>query len=449
MEDLNIKREPPHNIEAEQSVIGSMLYQADAIADALELLTGEDFYQYQYGVIFDVIVELFKDGKATDLITVQNALRQKNVAPEVYSTENLRNLLGGVFTAANIKNYATIVSEKSRLRRIIKVMEGLTDSCYLGKEKPADLLSGVEGEIFNLLQNDRDEGPRPMSEVLLNTLNEIQEASNAPGGITGLRSGFTYLDRMLLGLQRGDLIILAGRPSMGKTAFALNLADNMIRKENKTVAIFSLEMGRNSLAKRLLAMNSHLESDKIRGGQMTATEWNNLVDAAEQLSKTNFVIDDKTAMTVTELKTRAKRYKIEHKIDAIIIDYMQMLTVGKRASDNRNQEMSEISRILKSVARELNVPVIALSQLSRAPEARKDHRPMMSDLRESGGIEQDADVIMFIYRDEVYNADTEDKGITEIIVAKQRNGSTGTVKLRWLADQTRFANMEYKEQTEG
>lgn len=442
MDDTVIKRVPPHSIEAEQSVLGCMLYSPEAITDVLEILQADDFYQHQYGIIFSAIIELYQSGKPTDLVTVQNELKSKDVAPEVYSIDTLKNLVNAVFTVANVTDYAKIVAEKSQLRRIIKSMEGLTDSCYLEKEKAGELMNGVEKEIFRILETRSDNPIESAQNVAIHTLEEIQAASQLKDGISGIRSGFKILDEMLTGFQPGDLNILAARPSMGKTAFALNIAENVLLKQGKPVCIFSLEMSREQLMKRMFSMLSHIDAQKLRRGNLTEAEWSELTEAAGVMAETKLVIDDTSGLQLGKLYSRARRYKMEYDIQMIIIDYMQLLTVGGKVSDNRNQEMSEISRTLKALARELKVPVIALSQLSRAAEKRTDHRPMASDLRESGGIEQDADVIMFIYRDEFYNKDSDEAGIAEIIVSKQRNGPVGTVKLKWIGEQTRFANLE-------
>lgn len=442
MDDTVVKRIPPHSIEAEQSVLGCMLYSPEAINDVLEILQPEDFYQHQYGIIFATIVDLCQAGKPTDIVTVQNELKTKDVAPDVYSLDTLKNLLNSVFTVTNVADYAKIVAEKAQLRRIISSMEGLTDSCYMEKEKAGDLMTGVEKEIFRLMETRTDNPIQSARKVALNTLNEIQVASQSKDGITGVRSGFTLLDQMLTGFQPGDLNILAGRPSMGKTAFALNIAENILVKQGKPVCIFSLEMSREQLMKRMFSMLSHIDAQKLRRGDLNDAEWSELTEAAGVMADTKFIIDDTSGLPLGKLYSRARRYKMEYDIQLIIIDYMQMLTLGGKASDNRNQEMSEISRTLKSLARELKVPVIALSQLSRASDKRPDHRPVASDLRESGGIEQDADTIMFIYRDEVYNKDSDRAGIAEIIVNKQRNGPTGTIDLKWIGSQTRFANLE-------
>ena len=447
MEESLVKKVLPNNIEAEKSVLGAMLYSPDAIPAAMEYLTGEDFYQHSNGIIFDTLTELYRKGKATDIVTLQNALRTKDVAPEVYSLDALKDLLNSVFTAASIRSYAEIVQEKSLLRRMIKTTEELTESYYLGKESTRDLLQKTEKRVFNLLEKRKESAARPISEVVVQVISEVEEASKSEGGITGLETGFKYLDEMLLGFHPSELIIIAGRPSMGKTAFALNIAQYFTLKKDYVVAVFELEMPDVQLAKRLISMQSHVDSQKLRSGQLSERDWDEFIQASSEVADTNLIIDSTPAITLSELRTRCKRYQLEHgRLDAVIVDYLQLMGTdpGMRA-ESRQQEVSALSRGLKALARELNVPVVVLSQLSRASETRTDHRPMMSDLRESGAIEQDADVIMFLYREVVYKKDTEYPDIAEVIVAKQRNGPVGTVKLKWLSELTKFANLEKKE----
>lgn len=445
MEEALVKKVLPHSIEAEQSVIGAMLYSQDAIITAMDYLTGEDFYQHSYGVIFDALTELYESGKATDIVTLQNALRSKDVAPEVYSLDALKDLLNSVFTAASIRSYASIVREKSQLRRMIRTMESLTESYYLGKEKAEVLLEKTEKQVFDLLEKRTDSPYEPIQKITVRAIDRIEEASKSSSGITGLETGFRELDQKLLGFHESELIIIAGRPSMGKTAFALNIAEHFAMRKNYVAAIFELEMSKEQLVTRMMAVESHVDSQKLRSGRLTDREWDDVVTASTEIASTKLIIDDTPGISVSELRTRCKKYKLEFGLDVVIIDYMQLMS-GDRSgrAESRQQEVSEISRGLKSLARELKIPVVALSQLSRAAESRTDHRPMMSDLRESGSIEQDADVIMFLYRDEVYNKDTEEKDIAEIIVAKQRNGPIGTVRLKWLSNLTKFANLEKK-----
>jgi len=431
----------PHSVEAEQSVIGSMIMDREAIMAASEIIVSEDFYQHQYGVIFDTMVELYNEGKPVDMITLQNRLREKDVPPEISSLEFARDLLDVVPTSANVRHYAQIVQEKSMLRKMIKVTEEIANTCYLARERTEDIMEDTEKKVFELLQRRSSGDYVPIKEVVLNALDKIEKASKNKGTVTGIPTGFIDLDYKTSGFQPSDLILIAARPSMGKTAFVLNIAQNMAFKEGKTVAIFSLEMSKEQLVNRLFSLESKVDSQALRTGNLTDEDWAKLIEGAAVVGKSNLIIDDTPGISVSELRSKCRKFKLEHNLGIIIIDYLQLMTGGKRI-ESRQQEISEISRSLKAVARELNVPVVALSQLSRAVEQRPDHRPMLSDLRESGAIEQDADVVMFIYRDDYYNKDTEKKNIAEIIIAKQRNGPIGTVELVWLPNYTKFANMK-------
>lgn len=443
MEEALIKRILPHSVEAEQSVIGSMLMGREAIMTASEMLTSDDFYQRQYGIIFDAILELSNEGKAVDVVTLQNRLREKDVPPEISEMEFMRDLLNTVPTSANIKHYAGIVSEKAILRRLIRLTEEIENECYLNREPVEEILDTTEKKMFQLLQQ-RDSGDMvPIRQVVMDTLENIEKASRTKGNVTGLPTGFTDLDYKTSGFQNSDLILVAARPSMGKTAFVLNIAQYMAFKKDLSVAIFSLEMSKQQLMNRLLSMESRVNSQSMRTGNLKDEDWSKLIESAGVIGDSNLIIDDTPGITVRELRSKCRRYKLEHGLDIIMIDYLQLMSGGGRGSDSRQQEISEISRSLKALARELNVPVVALSQLSRAVEQRPDHRPMLSDLRESGAIEQDADVVMFIYRDEYYHKDSEKKNQAEIIIAKQRNGPIGTVELVWLPDYTKFGNKEH------
>lgn len=442
MEEALIKRILPHSIEAEQSVVGSMLMGREAIMAASEMLTSDDFYQHQYGVIFDAMVELFNEGKPVDLVTLQDRLKEKDLPPEITSMEFVRDLLNAVPTSANVRHYATIVSEKAVLRRLIKLSEEIENECYLNKEPVEVILEETEKRMFKLLQQRNSGDYVPIRQVVMNTLENIERASKTKGNVTGLATGFTDLDYKTSGFQLSDFILVAARPSMGKTAFVLNIAQYMAFKKDKAVAIFSLEMSREQLMNRLFSMESKVDSQSLRTGNLKDEEWSKLIESAGIIGESNLIIDDTPGISIAEMRSKCRKYKLEHGLDIIIIDYLQLMTGSGRGSDSRQQEISDISRSLKALARELNVPVVALSQLSRAVEQRTDHRPMLSDLRESGAIEQDADVVMFIYRDDYYNKDSEDKGIAEIIIAKQRNGPIGTVNLVWLPDYTKFANIQ-------
>ena len=441
MEEALIKRILPHSMEAEQSVIGSMIMSKDAIVEASEIITGADFYQQQYGIVFEAMVELHDEGKAVDLITLQDRLREKELPPEISSMEFVRDLLAAVPTSANVKYYAEIVAEKSMLRKLIKTTEEISNLCYLGKEKTQDILEVTEKKIFDLVQNRGSEEFVPIRQVVLNAIEKIEKASRTQGSVTGIPTGFIDLDYKMSGFQPSDLILVAARPSMGKTAFVLNIAQYMAFHNDVTTAIFSLEMSKEQLVNRLLALESKVDSQNIRTGNLEDEEWAKLIEGANIIGKSHLIIDDKPGISISELRSKCRKYKMEHNLGIIFIDYLQLMT-GSGRSESRQQEISEISRSLKALARELNVPVVALSQLSRAVEQRPDHRPMLSDLRESGAIEQDADVVMFIYRDDYYNKDSENKNIAEIIIAKQRNGPIGTVNLVWMPNYTKFVNMK-------
>lgn len=441
MEEALIKRVLPHSVEAEQSVIGAMIMDREAIMTASEMIESEDFYQHQYGILFESILELYNEGKPVDLITLQERLREKDVPPEVSSLEFARDLLNAVPTSTNIRYYAQIVQEKSMLRKLIKVNEEIANTCYLGKDKVEDIMEDTEKKIFNLVQKRNTGDFVPIKDVVLNALDKIEMASKNKGSVTGLPTGFVDLDYKTSGMQPSDLVLIAARPSMGKTAFVLNIAQHMAFKNDVTVAIFSLEMSKEQLVNRLFSLESKVDSQSLRTGNLSDEDWAKLIEGAGIIGKSHLIIDDTPGISVGELRSKCRKYKLEHNLGIIIIDYLQLMT-GSKKSDSRQQEISDISRSLKEVARELNVPVIALSQLSRAVEQRPDHRPMLSDLRESGAIEQDADVVMFIYRDDYYNKDSEKKNIAEIIIAKQRNGPIGTVELVWLPNYTKFANMQ-------
>ena len=441
MEEALIKRVLPHSVEAEQSVIGSMIMDRDAIMTASEVITSEDFYQSQYGVLFDAMLELYNEGKPVDLVTLQERLREKDVPPEISSLEFAKDLLDAVPTSANVRHYATIVQEKSMLRKLIKVNEEIANTRYLAKERTEDILEETEKKIFDLLQYRSTGDFVPIKQVVLNALDKIEKASKNKGTVTGIPTGFIDLDYKTSGFQPSDLILIAARPSMGKTAFVLNVAQNMAFKEGKTVAIFSLEMSKEQLVNRLLAMESHVDSQNMRTGNLKDEDWTKLVEGADIIGRSNLIIDDTPGISIAEMRSKCRKYKLEHNLGIIMIDYLQLMS-GSGKSDSRQQEISDISRSLKALARELSVPVIALSQLSRAVEQRPDHRPMLSDLRESGAIEQDADVVMFLYRDDYYHKDTEKKDIAEVIIAKQRNGPIGTIELVWLPRYTQFVNMK-------
>lgn len=441
MEEALIKRVLPHSIEAEQSVVGSMIMDKEAILVASEIVTSEDFYQHQYGILFEAMVELYQEDKPVDLVTLQERLREKDVPPEISSLEFVRELVMAVPTSANVKYYANIVSEKAMLRRLIKVNEEIANTCYLSKDKLEDILEDTEKKIFNLVQRRNTGDYVPIKQVVINSLEKIEASSKNKGAVTGIPTGFIDLDYKTSGLQPSDLVLVAARPSMGKTAFVLNIAQHVAFKNKTTTAIFSLEMSKEQLVNRLLALESRVDSQAIRTGNLADSDWEKLIEGAGVIGRSNLIIDDTPGISIAELRSKCRKYKLEHNLGIIIIDYLQLMS-GSGKGDSRQQEISDISRSLKGLARELSVPVVALSQLSRAVEQRPDHRPMLSDLRESGAIEQDADVVMFLYRDDYYNKDSENKNIAEVIIAKQRNGPIGTVNLVWLPNYTKFANME-------
>ena len=433
MDENLIKRILPHSQEAEKSVIGSMIIDPEAIAVAAQKLTAEDFYQKAYGLLFSAIVDLDASGKPIDTVTLQNRLREMDAPEELASVETLSGLIDAVPVSTNIGAYAGIVADKAQLRRMIRTMEELTNSCYADKQQAEELMAETEKQVFRILQRSQDRSFTPIADIVMSALNRISSASLAGSTVTGLASGF----------QNSDLILIAARPSMGKTAFVLNIADHMAFHDGKTVAIFSLEMSKEQLVNRLLSQESNVDAMKLRNGNLSDSEWDSLVAGADVIGKSNLIIDDTPGISPAELRSKCRRYKLEYNLDIILIDYLQLMSgSGSRRSDSRQQEISEISRSLKEIARELQVPVIALSQLSRAVEQRPDHRPILSDLRESGAIEQDADVVMFLYREDYYNKDTERKGIADVIIAKQRNGPLGDIELAWLPEYTKFASLE-------
>ena len=442
MEETLIKRVMPNSLEAEQAVIGSMIMDQDAIVTAMEILLQEDFYHKQYGILFDAMIELYSSGQPVDLVTLQNKLKEKDVPQEVSSLEFVGELVRAVPTSANVKYYCNIVKENSMKRKLIRVTEEIENECYAGKESLENVLDKTEHDIFALLSSRTGGDYVPIRQVVMNALEKIEKASQQDGNVTGIPTGFIDLDYRTAGLQPSDLVLIAARPSMGKTAFVLNIAQYVAFHENMCTAIFSLEMSKEQLVNRLFSLESRVDAQALRTGNLSDADWAKLVEGAGIIGDSELIIDDTPGISISEMRSKCRKYKLEHDLKLIIIDYLQLMSGSGRSTDSRQQEISDISRSLKALARELNVPVLALSQLSRAVEQRPDHRPMLSDLRESGAIEQDADVVMFIYRDDYYNKDTELKGISEIIIAKQRNGPIGTVNLAWLPEYTKFANLE-------
>ena len=441
MEESLMKRVLPHSAEAEQSVIGSMLMDKEAIIAASEIVTASDFYQNQYGIMFETMVELFNEGKPVDLITLQDRLKEKDVPPEVSSLDFVRDIITTVPTSANVKSYANIVREKAVLRRLIKVNEEIANTCYVGKEPLEQILATTEKSIFDLLQSRSSGDFVPIRQVALNVLEKIEIASKTQGTVTGIPTGFIDLDYKTSGLQPSDFVLIAARPSMGKTAFVLNLVDHVAVRKGLPCMVFSLEMSKEQLVNRMLAMESSVDSQKLRTGNLTDSDWDAIVEGIGVIGNSKLVIDDTPGISITELRSKCRKMKLEQGLSMVIIDYLQLMSGTGKSGDNRQQEISEISRSLKALAREMNAPVVALSQLSRACETRTDHRPMLSDLRESGAIEQDADVVMFLYRDDYYNKDTDTPNIAEVIIAKQRNGPIGTVNLLWQPEFTKFVNL--------
>ncbi|QZY55128.1 replicative DNA helicase [Crassaminicella profunda] len=434
-------RVPPHNIDAEQSVLGAMILDKEAIVMSTEMIRGEDFYKEAHKEIYDAIIALYTRDEPVDLVTLAEELTQRQTLEAIGGITYLTSLSSAVPTTTNVKYYAKIVEEKSILRRLIKASSEILEKGYQAEEEVNNILDLAEKNIFDISQKKSQEGFTGIREVLLEAFDKIDALYKNKGGITGLTTGFSDIDRKTSGLQKSDLILVAARPSMGKTAFSINVAQNAAIKADASVAIFSLEMSKEQLVQRMLSSESHIEIQKIRTGTLTEDEWPKMAKAMGPLAQAKIFIDDTPGITVMEMKAKCRRLKMEQGLDLVLIDYLQLMS-GDGRTESRQQEISNISRSLKGLAREMDCPVIALSQLSRAPELRADHRPILSDLRESGAIEQDADIVMFLYRDEYYHEDSEKKNIGELIIAKQRNGSTGTVELAWLGQFTKFANLD-------
>ena len=448
MDEAFIKKVQPNSPEAEQSVIGAMIMDRDAIADVIDIVNADDFYQKQNGILFEAMTELYREGKPVDLVTLQNKLKKKDVPESMKSLEFIRDLLEVVPTSANAKQYATIVREKATLRKLIKVTEDITTECYLGKDDVTEILDHTEKNVFGLLQqaSGREEFV-PIDKVVLNTLDAIEEAASSAGRVTGIATGFTDLDYKLSGLHPSELIIVAARPAMGKTAFVLSMARNMAVKHHQAVAIFSLEMSAVQLVNRLIASETELSAEKLKTGRLTDEEWQQLHSRIKALVEAPILVDDTPALSIFELRAKCRRLKQKYGIKVLIIDYLQLMTAGADMRGNREQEVSLISRQLKIIAKELSIPVMALSQLNRGVESRPDKKPMLSDLRESGSIEQDADMVMFIHRPEKYGITVDNEGnsllgIATIIIAKHRSGAVGEVNLRFRAELTQFCDLD-------
>ena len=443
MEDAYIRKKQPYNMEAEQSVIGSMLMDRDAIATVNDMLTKDDFYNAQYGLLFEHMSALFKEGKPVDIVTLSNRLKENNVSEEIAGMKYIGDILDSVPTSANAKYYAQIVADKSLLRKMIKLNEDIEKDCYLDTDDVDGLLEKAEQGVYQLIK-ERNGGSdfTQIDKIIIDVIDQIEAASKMNTRVTGIPTGFIDLDNMLTGLHGSELILVAARPAMGKTAFVLNIAHEVAVKKKKTTAIFSLEMSKEQLVTRMIAMDSLVNSQKIMTGQLAEDEWDKIADSTETIAEAPLFIDDNSAITIADLRSKCRKLKQNNDLSLIIIDYLQLMSTTKHV-ESRQQFISDMSRSLKVLARELDVPVIALSQLNRAVDSRPDHKPVLADLRESGAIEQDADVVMFIYRDDYYNPDTEKKGIADIIIAKQRKGSVGSVELVWLQDYTKFANKEH------
>jgi len=440
-----LSRMPPHNAEAEQSVLGCMLLDKESVAAATDFLDSQDFYADSHKEIFDSMMEIYERGEPVDLVTVTEQLRQRGTLEAVGGVTYISDLSMSVPSTANVKYYVSIVEEKAILRRLISACNEIIRESYEAREEIDLIIDYAEKSIFQITQRNTASDFEPIKTVLLETYARIEELSKNKGQIIGVPTGFDDFDRKTSGLQPSDFILVAARPSMGKTSFVLNVAQHAALHAKVPVAIFSLEMAKDQLVQRMLSSEANVELQKIRTGDLSENEWIKLVEAAGPLSQAPIYIDDTPGISVMEMRSKARRLKLENGLGMLIIDYLQLMS-GRGRAESRQQEISEISRSLKALARELSVPVVALSQLSRAPEARTDHRPMLSDLRESGAIEQDADLVAFLYRDEYYNPDTEKKNIAEVIIAKQRNGPTGTVELVWLGQFTKFANYERTHQ---
>lgn len=442
MTELNLLGKiPPQNIEAEQSVLGSMLLDKELIPGVLEVLKKEDFYREDHAEIFEAIIDLFDKAEPIDIITVSEQLKERGTLDKVGGLEYITNIATGVHTTANAKYYANIVEEKSILRKLIKASSEIMAISYEAAEDVNIILDKAEKSIFDILQKRNTKGFTHIKDVLVDTFNRLEELYNNKDYVTGVPSGFIDLDYKTSGFQNSDLILIAARPAMGKTAFALNIAQYAAVYKKVPVAIFSLEMSKEQLVNRLLCSEALIDSQKIKTGSLEDDDWDKIALALGPLSEAPIYIDDTPGISVMEIRAKCRRLKLEKNLGLVVIDYLQLMQ-GRGRAESRQQEISEISRSLKILAKEINVPVIALSQLSRAPDARTDHRPVLSDLRESGAIEQDADMVIFIYRDDYYNPDTEKKNIAEIIIAKHRNGSTGTVELIWLGQYTKFGNLK-------
>ena len=438
---MELGKIPPNDVEAEQAVLGSMLTDKEAVISAIEVLKVEDFYREDNKAIYTAILNLYQNGEPIDIITLKSELLAEGTFEKIGGLEYLASLPDKVPTTANVQKYIKIVQEKATLRALIKTANEILEQGYNPTEELSDIIDSSERKIFNIVQNKNQKGYSPIKDVLIETFTKLEELYNRKQHVTGVPTGFTDLDYKTAGLHNSDLILIAARPAMGKSAFALNIAANAALKANTGVVIFSLEMSKDQMVNRIMCSEAMVDSNKVRTGKIEEDDWIKLASSIGPLSESEIYIDDTPGISVMEIRAKCRKLKMEKDIGLVVIDYLQLVQGSKR-STSREQEISEISRSLKILAKEINVPVIALSQLSRAPEQRPDHRPMLSDLRESGAIEQDADIVMFLYRDDYYNPDTEKRNIAEVIIAKHRGGSTGTVELLWLGNYTKFANLD-------
>lgn len=442
MSDLFADRTPPQNIEAEQAVLGAIFLEPEALVTASERLAADDFYRASHQRIYSVMILIAERGEPVDLVTVTAELQDKKWLEEIGGVSYLSDLANSVPTAANVDYYSQFVEEKSLLRRLIRVATNIAAEGYAEEEDVDTILSEAEKTILEVSHKKNTSAFISIKDVLVEAYDNIEKLQNQTGDITGIATGFSELDRITAGFQKNDLIIVAARPSVGKTAFALNIAQNIATKTDENVAIFSLEMGASQLVMRMICSEGNIDAQRLRTGSLQEEDWSKLTMAMGSLSKAGIYIDDTPGIRVNEIRAKCRRLKQEKGVGMILIDYMQLLRGDGRSGENRQQEVSEISRSLKSLARELEVPVIALSQLSRGVESRQDKRPMMSDIRESGSIEQDADIVAFLYRDDYYDKESEKKDIIEIIIAKQRNGPIGTVELAFVKEYNKFVNLE-------
>ena len=439
---MELGKVPPHDIEAEQAVIGSMLTDSDAVVEAIEVLKPDDFYRQDNKTIYEAIFNLYNRAEPIDIITVKSELTSLGKLEAVGGLEYIALLPDKVPTTANVDKYIKIVEEKAILRNLIKAANELIDLGYAENEEIDSIMNHAEKRIFEISQGKNQKGYSALKDILVESFAEIEKLYNQKQPITGIPTGFADLDYKTAGLHNSDLVLVAARPAMGKSAFALNIATNAAVQAKVPVVIFNLEMSKSQLVSRILCSEAMVDSNKVRTGKIEEDDWVKLATALGPLSEAPIYIDDTPGITVTEIRAKCRKLKLEKNIGLIVIDYLQLIQGSSKKNASREQEISEISRSLKILAKELDVPVIALSQLSRAAEQRADHRPMLSDLRESGAIEQDADIVMFLYRDDYYNPDSEKKNIAEVIMAKHRAGSTGTVELLWLGNYTKFVNIE-------